>query len=116
MTDHERAELSGRLRSERASVVEQTEALRRAFDEFVESTEFVATDDEHDPEGHTIAFERQQIAGLLRDARSHLVDLDRALAHLEAGTYGRCERCGRPISRERLDALPAARTCINCAV
>ena len=91
-------------------------ALARAFDEIVESAEFVATDDEHDPEGHTIAFERQQVAGLLREARSHLVDLDHALAQLGTGQYGTCERCGRPIAIERLLALPATRTCITCAV
>jgi DnaK suppressor protein len=100
---------------ERARTLDQVVALARAFDEFVESAEFVATDDEHDPEGHTIAFERQQVAGLLRAARSRLAELDLAIAQLDAGTYGRCDRCGRPIADERLAALPATRTCIDCA-
>ena len=100
---------------ERARTLEQVVALARAFDELVESAEFVATDDEHDPEGHTIAFERQQVAGLLRAARSHLAELDLAIAQLDAGTYGRCARCGRPIADERLAALPATRICIDCA-
>jgi RNA polymerase-binding transcription factor DksA len=103
------------LIAQREGTVQQAEGLARAFDEFVESAEFVATDDEHDPEGHTIAFERQQIAGLLREARARLVDLDRAIAACDAGTYGRCAHCGRPIAPQRLIALPATRTCIDCA-
>ena len=47
-------------------------ALEAGFDAVVEAASDVATDDEHDPEGHTIAWERQQIAGLLDAARSTL--------------------------------------------
>lgn len=105
----------GRLRLERASTVEQVESLTHDFDDIVASAESVATDDEHDPEGHTIAFERQQVAGLLRAARSHLGDLDDAISRHEAGKYGECERCGGRIADERLIALASARTCIVCA-
>lgn len=104
-----------RLYAERASTAAQIQALEREFDGIVAATEGVATDDEHDPEGHTIAFERQQIAGLLRDARSHLRDIDDALTRLAAGNYGTCESCGQPIVAERLAARPATRTCIACA-
>ncbi len=44
-----------------------------------------------------------------------LAEVHTALARLEAGTFGRCERCGRPIGKSRLDALPYARHCIHCA-
>ena len=90
-------------------------ALRREFDGIVESSAGVATDDEHDPEGATIAFERAQLAALLDQARRHLAELDDALERLRQGRYGGCERCGRPIAAERLAARPAARTCITCA-
>ena len=90
-------------------------ALRREFDGIVESSAGVATDDEHDPEGATIAFERAQLAALLDQARQHLAELDDALGRLRQGRYGRCEQCGRPIPAERLAARPAARTCITCA-
>jgi RNA polymerase-binding transcription factor DksA len=103
------------LLAERARTIDQIDALTREFDGIVEAAELVATDDEHDPEGHTIAFERQQVAALLRDARSHLRDLDDALARMAAGSYGTCESCGRPIAAERLAARPASRTCIDCA-
>ena len=90
-------------------------ALRREFDGIVESSAGVATDDEHDPEGATIAFERAQLAALLDQARRHLAELDDALERLRQGRYGRCEQCGRPIAAGRLAARPAARTCITCA-
>ena len=72
-------------------------------------------DDEHDPEGATIAFERQQLAALLDQARRRLADVEAALERRAAGRYGVCENCGRPIAPERLAARPAARTCIDCA-
>jgi DnaK suppressor protein len=90
--------------------------LESQFESFVEASELVATDDEHDPEGHTIAFERQQVVALLRDARLRLTALDQALERLDAGTYGRCVGCGREIGAERLEARPGAEHCIACAV
>ena len=72
----------------------------------MESAAGVATDDEHDPEGATIAFERAQLAALLGQAHSHLAELDGALDRLRQGRYGRCERCGRPVGAERLAARP----------
>jgi RNA polymerase-binding transcription factor DksA len=52
---------------------------------------------------------------LLEQARARLADLDQAIRRIEAGTYGRCEDCGQPITADRLAARPAARTCIGCA-
>lgn len=103
------------LDAERQDTLARLTALSREFDGIVESSTGVATDDEHDPEGATIAFERAQLAALIDQARSHLAELDEALDRLRQGRYGRCERCGRPISADRLAARPAARTCIICA-
>lgn len=72
-------------------------------------------DDEHDPEGSTIAFEREQLAALVEQARRRLGELDHALARLAEGSYTVCAECGGPIAAERLAARPAARTCIRCA-
>ncbi|MFG2110821.1 TraR/DksA family transcriptional regulator [Micromonospora chersina] len=69
----------------------------------------------HDPEGATIAFERAQVAVLLAGARRRLAELDAALERLDAGRYGRCERCGLPIPAERLAVRPSARTCVSRA-
>ncbi|MFG1653107.1 TraR/DksA family transcriptional regulator [Micromonospora sp. NPDC049275] len=72
-------------------------------------------DDEHDPEGSTIAFERAQLSAVLDAARRRLAELDEAVRRVDAGTYGVCERCSRPIPAERLAARPSARTCVACA-
>ena len=103
------------LEAERAATVEQIASLEREHDRMLASSELVATDDEHDPEGHTIAWEREQLTALVRSARAHVAELDEALARLEGGSYGTCEVCGGPIAAERLDALPTVRTCIVCA-
>ena len=103
------------LLEERAAALAQIEALTREFDGVVAASRSSNADDEHDPEGATIAFERQQVVALLDQARRRLADVEAALARRGAGDYGTCETCGRPIAPERLAARPAARTCIGCA-
>ena len=110
-----RPELTALLEQERADTRTQIAALDADFATIVEASAQVATDDEHDPEGATIAFERQQVDAIRTQALRRLDDLDRAIEQLAAGTYGDCETCGRPIAAERLAARPAARTCIGCA-
>lgn len=104
-----------RLAGERARTVHQIRSLQQSFDDIVAASEQVATDDEHDPEGHTIAWERQQVAALLESARHRLAELDLAIRRVEGGDYGRCERCGGAIPDERLEAIPTASTCVTCA-
>jgi DnaK suppressor protein len=72
-------------------------------------------DDEHDPEGSTVAFERAQATALVAEARSRVAEIDRALGRLANGIYTTCEVCGRPIPAERLAALASTRTCVGCA-
>ena len=72
-------------------------------------------DDEHDPEGQTIAFERAQLAAVTEQARAQLEEVDAALVRVAEGTYGTCEECGRPIPAGRLEARPTARTCVHHA-
>ena len=90
-------------------------ALARDLERIIEATTGASTDDEHDPEGATIGFERAQVAALLDQARRHRADLDRALDRLLAGAYGTCETCGESIAPARLQVRPAASTCIGCA-
>ena len=99
----------------RAETLAQIDALVREFDQVVDASRQSNADDEHDPEGATIAFERQQVAALLDSARRRLADIDDALARVEAGEYGTCATCRRPIAPERLAARPSTRTCIACA-
>lgn len=89
--------------------------LRDDHHGFVEASRDTNADDEHDPEGTTIAFERSQVGALVRQAETHLADLDAASDRLAAGVYGICERCGGPIPDGRLEARPTARTCVACA-
>ena len=103
------------LAAERIRAIEQVASLTADLNEIINASTSVATDDEHDPEGATIAFERAQVAAIIDQARGRLADLDRAIVRLREGTYGRCEVCGQPIAPERLAARPAARTCIACA-
>ena len=103
------------LESERRLVLSRLAALTGDFDEVVAASRDTNADDEHDPEGATIAFERSQVAALVQQARTHLAEVDRALERLADGTYGTCEGCGRPIAPARLEARPTARLCIDCA-
>ena len=88
--------------------------LREAFEELVAASTNANVDDEHDPEGATIAFERSQLDAHLRRVQADLAELDAARVRLAEGRYGRCERCGGPIPLERLAARPTARTCVRC--
>jgi RNA polymerase-binding transcription factor DksA len=103
------------IESERQAVSERIAALSRDVAGMVAASRDANADDEHDPEGSTIAFERAQVLALLDRARAELAELDAAEQRLAAGSYGRCARCGEPIGDERLAARPAARTCVSCA-
>lgn len=103
------------LAAERAAAVDRLTALEGEHGAIIESSGSAGTDDEHDPEGATIAFERQHLAALIGHARGHLAQIDAALARLAAGSYGRCASCGRAIGAARLAARPATTECIDCA-
>jgi len=110
------ADVHQRLLDHLADNTARIAGLEAEHARIVAASEASNADDEHDPEGATIAFERQQVVALLDQARRRLADVDAALAHRESGDYGICETCGRPIAPERLAARPATRTCIDCAV
>lgn len=101
----------------RAQLEEQRVHLRREIE-----------DQGADPDADEVAFvddagfsdrshsteERSRLISVVKALRSNLRDVERALAKIEAGTYGMCERCGDPIGPERLEALPWAILCIDC--
>jgi DnaK suppressor protein len=103
------------LLAEQVRAGERAAALEREFAGLAEAASAAGTDDEHDPEGATLAFERQHAAALLEATHEQLAAIEVALGKLAAGKYGVCERCGQPIGAERLAARPAALTCIRCA-
>ena len=113
MASSERAR--SRLRDERERAARLLAALTRDFDGIVEASADSNADDEHDPEGSTIAFERSQVSTMVEQTRARLTDVDAAIDRLAQGAYGVCERCGAPIPEARLEARPVARTCVPCS-
>jgi DnaK suppressor protein len=111
----ESSEFQQRLEQERAVVLASIAAVRADFDAVVASSTDANSDDEHDPEGATVAFERAQLSSLLDDAQVTLTAIETALARLGEGRYGECNRCGQAIATERLLALPSTTSCFSCA-
>ena len=66
-------------------------------------------------DGTTEAVERLATTATARSIASSIRDINGALGKVEAGTYGSCELCGKPIGETRLEALPAAVRCVDCA-
>lgn len=61
-----------------------------------------------------VTAERTEILGLVDSLKSQLDDIDTALARIEAGSYGVCERCGQEIGEDRLEFRPASVLCVSC--
>ncbi len=62
----------------------------------------------------TQVFEQQKTLALRERAQHQLEQIEAALARLDSGAFGRCQRCGQRIAEERLEALPWAAYCIEC--
>lgn len=103
------------LAAERARAQARLSFLARALDEIVEYSAVSPPDDEHDPEGATVGWERAQLSALRDEAEQRIHDLDVAERRLEQGIYDRCERCEGVIEPARLIARPATRRCVSCA-
>ena len=103
-----------RLAEDRRATLRRLADLRGDYQGFVEASKDSNADDEHDPEGATIAWEREQVAALIARLEREREQLVAAVERAADGTYGVCERCGREIPAERLAVRPAARTCVGC--
>ncbi len=110
-----RDSLLRRLVALRAQTQGRLTSLERDLAGIVDASRDDNADDEHDPVGATIAFEREQVSALAQQARRRLEELDDAAARVAAGTYGWCEVCGEWIGDDRLLAVPGARRCRDCA-
>ncbi|MGB7861740.1 MAG: TraR/DksA C4-type zinc finger protein [Acidimicrobiia bacterium] len=66
-------------------------------------------------DGTTEAVERLATTAAARSIAASIADIDSALLKVGDGSYGICEECGQPIADARLEALPAAVRCVNCA-
>lgn len=115
MIEEDTAGRRTRLEERLRDAVALAAALERERSAVVEASSASNADDEHDPEGATIAFERAQLDATIADVRRQQVDLGEALSRLDDGSYGRCIVCGLPIPEARLRARPSATTHVACA-
>ena len=110
------------LEAQRKALLEERDTYTRHATDLRAEAEQLAADrepgdvqfDEESGQGDTMNVERERDLALSAQAMAAVEDIDRALAKIDAGTYGICERCGQPIPRERLRALPYAALCVAC--
>ena len=111
MTDERTvAEARAALQEHRANL--RTEIATLGADPDADEAAFV--DDRGFADSAHSTAERSRLLSVVTALRENLRDVDHALEKVERGTYGACERCGRPIAPERLEALPWAALCIDC--
>ena len=109
------AAFRSRLEAELSSAHELEARLRAEIAESLESRRSTTTDEAEDPEGSSLAFEGAQTASMLKQTTAHASEMSAALQRVDAGTYGMCEECARPIATGRLEARPSSALCISCA-
>lgn len=102
-----------RLQAERARVEADLARLGSEVAALGEDQRVESSVGNHDADNATDMTSQERDVTLILALQGRQRDIDRALARLDAGTYGICERCGRPIAPERLEALPFATLCID---
>ncbi|MEE6387890.1 TraR/DksA C4-type zinc finger protein [Microbacterium paraoxydans] len=108
-------DLRALLEERRAEAETRVTATAATLAELMHDREGSNDDDEHDPEGVTLSSEWSRLSGLAEAAQAELRQVDEALVRMDAGTYGICAHCGRPIPPERLEVRPFAEYCVACA-
>lgn len=108
-------EFSALLQAQRDELLRGALASERLLETIRQARSDTPADDEHDPEGSTLSTEWSRAEGLHEDAQRELAELDAAIARLEAGEYGICAGCLKPIPLDRLRVRPAATHCVTCA-
>ncbi|MDQ6697914.1 MAG: TraR/DksA C4-type zinc finger protein [Actinomycetota bacterium] len=106
MSDTEATDLRTELGRER-------EGLRQRLASLTKEGAGALDFDENFADSGQVAAEQGENLALAASLQDQLDDVEAALGRLDDGTYGRCETCGEPIPAARLEAMPAARTCIN---
>ncbi len=121
--DATEAEASDRfVEAQRLELLAERDAYTRSANSLRAEAEELAQDrepgdvqfDEESGEGDSMNVERERDLALSAQAMASVEEIDRALAKIEQGTYGICEKCGEPIPQERLKALPHASLCVRC--
>lgn len=114
LSRQELKELRERLLAERADLQAQYRELEESTFASAQSdlTGEMAFDEEYADAG-TATFERERDLSLVNNLRDLIERIDKALAKMDEGTYGLCDRCGKPIEKARLKALPYANLCLK---
>jgi len=115
LTAEQRESLREVLVTDREATESLIARLIADLESFTSARTDSATDDEHDPEGPTLAFERSQATAILEQTREHLAQIDRAVDRLGEGSFGACASCGEPIPFARLEVRPYSTQCVACA-
>ena len=103
-----------RLEEERTRLQGIRDDLQRERAEATSDTgDELSSFDQHPGDVGTETFELERNVSLLEQVENELEEIEAAFGRLERGDYGRCQACGRPIGDERLDAMPAARFCVE---
>ena len=103
-----------RLEEERTRLQGIRDDLQRERAEATSDTgDELSSFDQHPGDLGTETFELERNVSLLEQVENELEEFEAAFGRLERGEYGRCQTCGRPIGDERLDAMPAARFCVE---
>jgi RNA polymerase-binding protein DksA len=104
-----------RLEGERQRVVDAIDNIHSENPGSIgEETEEPSFQDNHLGDVATATFDREMASTLEENSTHVLGAIDAALARIDDGTFGVCQRCGQPIAEERLEALPWATLCIDC--
>jgi RNA polymerase-binding transcription factor DksA len=115
LTARQLAGMRAHLAADREQTIRLIDSVTEDMESFVSARRDTATDDEHDPEGPTLAFERSQSSAVLTQSLQHLAEIDSALVRMDEGTFGLCRSCHGAIALGRLEARPQASLCISCA-
>ena len=107
--------LRARLSAEFTAATAAISSSKASLESFLASRRDTEVDDEHDPEGSTLALQFTETTALLNNSRRHLDQAVVALGKIADGSYGTCELCDQQISAARLEARPAAAHCVRCA-
>lgn len=103
-----------RLIHQRGEVEARLTELKRQRQELISTMDAVNADDEHDPEGTTLTWERENLTALIQQAQNRLSAIQAAITRLDDGWAGDCADCGSPIPPGRLEARPEALRCVPC--
>jgi len=102
------------LTAERERLGKEIDELDADLSESLEDSSEESPYDQHLAETAGVTLDREIDLTLEENAKTVIAQIDRALQKLEAGSYGACDKCGKPISEERLKVAPFAALCIEC--